>query len=743
MYYVRGEGEESCRYYRKMILHLYWEHTQLYCNVCGAANEAGNSVCAVCTQSIEEDSDKTGDGSLLNERYRILMQVGTGGFGAVYKARDTLSSGQSTDIIALKQVNLRGLTPQEIIEATDGFHREVLLLSTLKHVNLPRIHDSFTDSEHWYLVMDFIEGETLEQYLRDTTPGSSPSKTRSLALDEVFSIALQLCQVLHYLHTRQPPIIFRDLKPANVMRAPEGNLYLIDFGIARHFKPGQAKDTMPFGSPGYAAPEQYGKAQTTPQSDIYSLGALLHQVLSGEDPAETPFRFAPLRLYGTAGLAELEALIMRMVDMDPGKRPANAAEVKEELQRIVMFRMRRTHEEPRIWRPGQPQDLPSEFPPAPWQTIDSGSGQQQQIHVPQPGPSRRKVLLGGLLAGAALVIGTEGLVWLLQSSGSRLRPPAPVLKPVPTQQIVSTQQVAPTQQPTPHQLAQVVYRGHTELVWSVAWSPDGQLIASTSNDYTVQVWQPASGKRVSVYNTSSVHAAAWSPNGRLIAFTDDDAVRGWNPSSGNSSSQFSYAVDPEGTWSVAWSPAGERIAVGSFSGVEILNVANGEVVFKHDRPYAEVMAVTWSPDSRYIAWGSSGYNTVEVWEVATNRRAYIYYGPRKDNAVATAWSPNGKYLAFGSAGEVQVWETARWSSVYTFAGPVQMVNAVAWSPDSKHIASAGSLDPTVQVWSATGGGHVYIYGGHTIGVESLAWSPDGKHIASGGIDHTVQVWKAK
>src|SRR6266487_1197045 len=382
MYYVRGEGEESCRYYRKMILHLYWEHTQLYCNVCGAANEAGNSVCAVCTQSIEEDSDKTGDGSLLNERYRILMQVGTGGFGAVYKARDTLSSGQSTDIIALKQVNLRGLTPQEIIEATDGFHREVLLLSTLKHVNLPRIHDSFTDSEHWYLVMDFIEGETLEQYLRDTTPGSSPSKTRSLALDEVFSIALQLCQVLHYLHTRQPPIIFRDLKPANVMRAPEGNLYLIDFGIARHFKPGQAKD-----------------------------------------PAETPFRFAPLRLYGTAGLAELEALIMRMVDMDPGKRPANAAEVKEELQRIVMFRMRRTHEEPHIWRPGQLQDLPSEFPPAPWQTIDSGSGQQQQIHVPQPGPSRRKVLLGGLLAGAALVIGTEGLVWLLQSSGSRLRPP--------------------------------------------------------------------------------------------------------------------------------------------------------------------------------------------------------------------------------------------------------------------------------------------------------------------------------
>src|SRR5260370_11216263 len=267
----------------------------MYCKGCGAANTAGNTVCSVCTvcaQPIGEDSGETEDGSFLNGRYRILTQVGTGGFGAVYKARDTLSAGQRTAIIAIKQVNLRGLTPQEIIEATDGFHREVLLLSTLEHVNLPRIYDSFTDPEHWYLVMDFIEGETLEQYLRHTTPGSSPATTRTLPLDDVFSIALQLCHVLHYLHTRQPPIIFRDLKPANVMRAPEGNLCLIDFSISRRFKPGQARDTIPFGSPGYAAPEQYGRAQTTPQADLYSLGALLHQLLSGDAPALQPFLFA-------------------------------------------------------------------------------------------------------------------------------------------------------------------------------------------------------------------------------------------------------------------------------------------------------------------------------------------------------------------------------------------------------------------------------------------------------------------
>jgi eukaryotic-like serine/threonine-protein kinase len=115
------------------------------------------------------------------------------------------------------------------------------------------------------------------------------------------------------------------------MLTPDRNSFLIDFGIARHFKPGQSKDTIAFGSPGYAAPEQYGKAQTTPRSDIYSLGATLHQLLTGNDPAQTPFRFAPLKIHTPA----LERLVMQMVEMDESKRPSNMADVKQELQRIA------------------------------------------------------------------------------------------------------------------------------------------------------------------------------------------------------------------------------------------------------------------------------------------------------------------------------------------------------------------------------------------------------------------------
>ena len=178
-----------------------------------------------------------------------------------------------------------------------------------------------------YLVMDFIEGETLEDYLA--------KKGGKLSIAEALDIGIKLCTVLDYLHTRQPPIIFRDLKPANIMLGNNDIVYLIDFGIARLFKPGQSQDTTAFGSVGYAPPEQHGKARTTPGADIYSLGATLHQLLSGDDPANTPFRFAPLQRQGIPGLAKLETLLMQMLNMNVTNRPASMNEVKQRLQDIA------------------------------------------------------------------------------------------------------------------------------------------------------------------------------------------------------------------------------------------------------------------------------------------------------------------------------------------------------------------------------------------------------------------------
>lgn len=265
---------------------------------------------------------------LLKQRYRIIESIGQGGFGAVYRAEDTqLGSRQ----IALKEMSQNGLSPQQQKEAATAFEQEALMLAHLQHPSLPSIFDHFEENGRWYLVMSFIQGETLEDYLSSKQDGKLP-------LDEVVDIGMQLCTVLGYLHHQQPPIIFRDLKPANIMRTSDGHIYLIDFGIARHFKPGQTRDTMYIGSPGYAPPEQYGKAQTTPRSDVYSLGATLHQLLTGHDPSSLskPFDFPSLHLLAPTIPASLATFITQMLEMDEAKRPANMLLVKQALQTFAL-----------------------------------------------------------------------------------------------------------------------------------------------------------------------------------------------------------------------------------------------------------------------------------------------------------------------------------------------------------------------------------------------------------------------
>ena len=306
-----------------------------YCTNCGAANQQQAAFCFACGQSLQAQVDTTPINSatvgsldpnhLLKERYRIIAQIGKGGMGTVYKGEDTLFHDH---FVAVKELSQSGLSAQEMVEATTAFKREAHLLVGLNHPNLPKIRDYFADAGRWYLVMDFIEGETLETYLTHRTGGYLP-------MNEVLDIGMQLCTVLDYLHTRQPPIIFRDLKPGNVMRTPDGRLYLIDFGIARHFHPGKVKDTIALGSVGYAAPEQYGKAQTTPRADIFSLGAVLYELLTGADPSQALFQFAPLHLHALSFPAGLESLLMQMLEKDANKRPTSIVVVKQELQRIA------------------------------------------------------------------------------------------------------------------------------------------------------------------------------------------------------------------------------------------------------------------------------------------------------------------------------------------------------------------------------------------------------------------------
>ncbi len=397
--------------------------SQLYCSHCGAANEKASTLCFACSSPLSEVETPESATVLLNQRYRVLTSVGIGGFGTIYKVQDIQ---RANALFAVKQINLMNLSAAQIIETTEAFHREVHMLSSLHHENLPRIYDSFTDPHHWYMVMDFIEGETLEQYLAIKSVSARLSGMPLIPMNEFIAIGMQLCAVLGYLHKQQPPIVFRDLKPSNIMRTAQGHLFLIDFGIARQFKPGKAQDTLPLGSPGYAPPEQYGKAQTTPRADIYSFGALLHQFLSGNDPSEHPFQFAPLRMYGGNDLTELEALIQCMVHMQPEQRPT-IDEVKEVFQRLQSRYLWQSPLPGNIFPVSQLQ-APIAWQPPPGTSINPASPmqQQQQVPFPQasmvPGPqsSRRRFIRLGV--GAAVMFSAG---WFASSLLSHVNSQAP------------------------------------------------------------------------------------------------------------------------------------------------------------------------------------------------------------------------------------------------------------------------------------------------------------------------------
>jgi ABC-type thiamin/hydroxymethylpyrimidine transport system permease subunit len=194
----------------------------------------------------------------------------------------------------------------------------------LNHPYLPRVTDHFSEGGKQYLVMDFVEGQSLAQLLQQA---SAP-----LDVEQVLTWAKQLCDVLHYLHLQQPPIIFRDLKPANIMLEQDGTIKLIDFGIARIFKSGKTTDTTYFGTTGYAPPEQYGgKGQTDARSDIYALGACLHQLLTGHDPSLSPFKFSTVRSLNPNVPQPIDQAIMRALEFGADQRWQSAQEMRDAL----------------------------------------------------------------------------------------------------------------------------------------------------------------------------------------------------------------------------------------------------------------------------------------------------------------------------------------------------------------------------------------------------------------------------
>ncbi|HEX6290793.1 MAG TPA: protein kinase [Herpetosiphonaceae bacterium] len=598
---------------------------------------------------------------LIAGRYQRGTLLGSGGFGAVYLATDERLQRP----VAIKVCSTRRLPPDEAAEAAQLFQSEALTLARLRHPGLTAIWDYFNQDNDWYLVMEYVPGETLRDLLRRVA-GPLPQA-------EALDYARQLCTVLTYLHSQYPPVVFRDLKPGNVMVTPEGQLKLIDFGIARLFSPDKAADTAQFGTPGYAPPEQYG-GQTEPRSDIYSLGILLHQMLTGHNPTSSPFMLPPARSLNPAIPQSLETLIARATAYEIDDRVPSAEEFCRALDVAIARPMSAmTAPVPRI---------------APTNTVPhatTGPITSKQLWSPSPRQLPSRPRAGGPARGIVLILLLMVLLGSLGAGAYLLQSQIATF----ARDLFATSAVSA---PLSHEESGLI-------VFSVR-SDDGAENLYRKYDKKVR---PLTSFQPGI----SASLPSISPDGKQIAFTrtasgsdqqvwlvdaDGGSLRALLPNS-----QFARA--PE------WSPDGSTI---------VLEVATpGNEMRQHDLALVDVETgamrllvadttweggPTWSPDGKQIAYHalSSGTGCMRLFVITVDSGHMEQLtglsdeacGQKGDGAFWADWSPNGRYLAFGH----KLRNVERLALLDTATKAVEILDTGAlpaghprWSVDGKHL----------------------------------------------------------
>jgi serine/threonine protein kinase len=598
---------------------------------------------------------------LLQNRYRIIRLLGSGGFGAVYLAEDS-RLGRA---VAIKEMDATRLDIAERPTAEQLFEREARMLASLDHPGLTRIWDYFQIEQHAFLVMEYVPGHTLREELH----------RRGGPLDEPFVLecALQLCDVLQYLHTRSPQVIFRDLKPANVMivepapgQAPADpsdgpTLRLIDFGIARLFKPEQTGDTLIIGTPGYAPPEQYGRGQTDQRSDIYSLGATLHQLLSGQAPASVPP--PPLQSLNPAISPALAQVIAHATEPEPADRYQTVAELRHDLLAIK----RASAAPPPVVapRPSTPRPAPTATPriTTPLPALPRTPAPPSQSSASMP------MILIVLVVLGVVVLGTVGLRAFNQLAAPSVATPRPAPTIAPAAQEWSLPDapgkiafgqrgaagfdvwVAPLNGQPPRRITN---DGQT---YSPAWSPDGTRLGTTSlrNIYVGTPDNPQ-GERIDLGGRAARYPV-WSPDGRRLALASSgDGEQTWQLTIVDlDTHEITFPGVPRNVGGLAWSP-GRQIAFaaqpapGQPQDIFVLG-DDGAARNVTNTPTIEEDLPGWAPNGRQLACASSpagadklGQRQIVALNADGSGRTQLTSGPGPHTN--PVWSPDGQWIAY-------------------------------------------------------------------------------------------------
>lgn len=613
-------------------------------------------------------------GDLILDRYSVVRLLGSGGFGAVYLAEDQ----RLRRLVAIKEMDEARLSADGQRAAAEMFEHEACMLAQLNHPGLTRIWDYFQEGSRAFLVMEYVPGHTLRDVLAQHG-GPLPEAF-------VLACALQLCDVLAYLHSHRPPIIFRDLKPANIMVAAPldpadangdaasldpPSLKLIDFGIARLFRPEQTSDTLVIGTPGYAPPEQYGHGQTDERSDIYSLGATLHHLLGGQAP--TGLLMLALPDLNPAISLALARVVARATALNPHDRYPNIDAMRRDLHAIIRAQAEAM--------PGR--KLAQQITPPGRATVQLPPPPTLAPQRPRPGPPVSLALLVILLLGV-VALGAI-MVRAIRTSTPRPSQPAiaspgahPTLPPARVEWALpgASGRIAFGQRDDQGAYdifvaaldsAQARQITHDRGAYSPAWSPDGRQLAITRNETIVVGSVDGLTEQISPEGFEARYPA-WSPDSRLLAFAArQSADQPWRLAIVNLANREVGFPGPTGVAWIAWSrqgvlaysaPAGDGLPQDIF-------VLSGQGVPRNitNTPDSEEDFPTWSPDGKRIAFvanpqGPQNLPLRQIYAMnadGTGRTQLTHLSGPHTNPT---WSPDGDWIAFVSraaGGDWQVW----------------------------------------------------------------------------------------
>lgn len=631
-------------------------------------------------------------GTLLNNRYRIIDILGQGGMGSVYRAID-----ENLGVEVAVKDNL--FTTEEYARQ---FRREAVILANLRHPNLPRVTDHFViTGQGQYLVMDYIEGEDLRQRVERQGPISD---------EEAITIGAAVCDALAYLGSRKPPIIHRDIKPGNVKITPQGQIFLVDFGLAKTLQGSQSTTTGARAmTPGFSPPEQYGTARTDQRSDIFSLGATLYAALTGATPEDALARamdqeeLTPIRKHQPKVNKRLAAAIEKALEVRPENRYQTAEEFKAALLEASSVPRRKEGDftvQPAP-PPGEGVEADSALVPASARleaALAEGEAASEPISVPfkevrrssearrRTGRARRwgclllSVLIIGFLSGGSfLALQRDPLFFhhalgrLVALAVARVATPTAVITVAPITQTASLEAVLPapsdTAPPPPTDTA----------VWTPTIAPTatpsdtptpvptpmgggiGQLafvsnISGTNQIYIINV--DGTGMRQVTDMAEGACQPTWAPDGQRLAFTSPcSSNKDFYPNSNlymigaDGSGLKALTTEKIGDFDPAWSPDGKTIAFTSLrnnrrSQIYLLNVESGEITRLSDE-YNFDMQPSWSWDGRQIIFASTRRGISQIWIMDADGQNQVLFSQNQVyQNFKPALSPDNQIVVF-------------------------------------------------------------------------------------------------